>query len=77
MNTDLVNKLASEAGWVRITPGSLADQLQDIYNQNLVRAVVHECARLFEDDGSLSSIAEYVHNNRCRDIILEHFGIQP
>jgi type II secretory ATPase GspE/PulE/Tfp pilus assembly ATPase PilB-like protein len=72
MNTSLVKRLAHEAGWVRIAPDSFADQLQDIYNQNLVRAVVQECA-------SQAAQMRHVYPHQAEltaTTLLEHFGVE-
>ncbi len=45
--------------------------------EKFAELIIRECAQLFEDDGAMSSMAEYVHNNRCKDTILSHFGVQP
>lgn len=45
--------------------------------EKFAELIIRECAQLFEDDGVMSSMAEHVHNNRCKDTILSHFGVQP
>ena len=44
--------------------------------EKFAELIVRECANLFEDDGSASSLNEWVGNNRAKDTILKHFGIE-
>jgi hypothetical protein len=80
VNTDLVNKLAEQAGGtytVRNVITTRENGLPIEMMERFARLVVLECANLFEDDGAMSSMAEHVHNNRVRNTILDHFGVEP
>lgn len=37
--------------------------------------IVQECANLFEDDGTASSMNEYLCNTQAKETILKHFEI--
>ena len=56
---------------------SVDDIVLEDWERECARLIILECAQLFADDGSMSSLAEYVHNSRVHDQILEHFGVKP
>lgn len=79
MNTDLVKRLAEQAGGTYTKENVATTRENGLpieMMEKFARLVVLECANLFEDDGSMSSMAEHVHNNRCKDTILRHFGVE-
>lgn len=73
MNRDLVKKLADQAGVSMCGCGCVMPTRQTMQFAELI---VQECAQLFEDSGSMSSMSEHIHNNRVNHTILEHFGIK-
>lgn len=86
MNTDRIQRLAGQAYVQACLELQQADPAQwysdrgppqELVNQKFAELIIRECAQLFEDDGAMSSMSEYVHNNRCKDTILTHFGVQP
>jgi hypothetical protein len=86
MNVDRIKSLAGQAYVQACLELQQADPAQwcsdrgppqELVNQKFAELIIRECAQLFEDDGMMSSMAEHVHNNRCKDTILSHFGVQP
>lgn len=80
MNADLVKRLAEQAGGtytMRNVITARENGLPIEMMERFAEFIILECANLFEDDGSMSSMAEHVHNNRAKDTILAHFGIKP
>ena len=44
--------------------------------EKFAKLIVQECANLFEDDGTASSMREYLCNNAAKETILKHFGVE-
>jgi len=70
MNKELLNKLIGQS-WEDHEFG-----LVMFDREKFAELIVRECANLFEDDESASSLNEYIVNNRAKETILEHFGIK-
>lgn len=48
-----------------------------IQNTKFAELIVRECARVIDrGDGEMSSMAETIWCNVCRDDILKHFGVE-
>ena len=46
-------------------------------SEKFAELIVQECAKVIDrGDGEMSSISETVWCNRCRDDILNHFGVK-
>ena len=53
-----------------------SDQLGRIY-EKFAELIVRQCARVIDrGDGEMSSMAETIWCNVCRDDILKHFGVE-
>ena len=59
------------------TPPCHPDDQGSFDVEKFAELIILECANLFEDDGVMSSMAEWAHNNRVHSTILEHFGVNP
>lgn len=74
-----IRGLANKAGFEyskTMAYTSKQDGVDIIALEKFAELIVQECAKLFEDDGSASSMSEYVHNGRTKETILKHFGIK-
>lgn len=73
MNKELVDKLATQAGWQPVPGADFHNSLQDVYNQKMVMAVLRECLTIYEilDNGN-----RHMQTKNYRLAVLRHFGIQ-
>jgi hypothetical protein len=79
MNQELLIKLEKQAEKLTLDiPAPLYDaDFTCLFNEQLVKLVVRECARVIDrGDGEMSSTAETIWCNVCRDDILKHFGVE-
>lgn len=80
MNINLVvKKLAEQAGGTYTMSNVITTRQNGLpieMMEKFAELIIRECAQLFEDDGVMSSMAEYVHNNRVKDTIFTHFGVK-
>ena len=52
-------------------------ETRGVYDEILAELIVRECARIIDrGDGEMSSMAETIWCNVCRDDILKHFGVE-
>ena len=63
------------------TPGKIWEDghidWNDIFKEKFAELIVRECARVIDrGDGEMSSMAETIWCNVCRDDILKHFGVE-
>lgn len=80
MNADLLKRLAEQAGGTYTMRNVITTRENGLPIEMIERfaeLIILECANLFEDDGAMSSMAEHIHNNRVKDAILGHFGVEP
>ena len=79
-----IKELAEQAGfmlWGKETwnPGDVVDwsARYDEELEKFAELIVRECARVIDrGDGEMSSQAETIWCNVCRDDILKHFGVE-
>ena len=80
-----INELRLEAGISRLhevpymvavnKEGEIIEPLEGL--QKFAELIVRECARVIDrGDGEMSSMAETIWCNVCRDDILKHFGVE-
>ena len=73
-----IRELAKEAGAIHIH-GKPKDWALVGYHdiEKFAELIVRECARVIDrGDGEMSSMAETIWCNVCRDDILKHFGVE-
>ena len=69
----LADKIWAEEYW--INPNT--DKLLPAQLNKFAELIVRECARVIDrGDGEMSSMAETIWCNVCRDDILKHFGVE-
>ena len=76
-----IRQLAEQAGAVFEQTNGLNDCPQDSLVgdeiEKFAELIVRECARVIDrGDGEMSSMAETIWCNVCRDDILKHFGVE-
>jgi len=71
-----IQELAEQAGFILDQMEGLPDFY--IFNkEKFAELIVRECARVIDrGDGEMSSMAETIWCNVCRDDILKHFGVE-
>ena len=70
---ELADKIWAEEYW--INPNT--DKLLPAQLNKFAELIVRECARVIDrGDGEMSSQAETIWCNVCRDDILKHFGVE-
>ena len=71
-----IRELADQAGFILHQMENLPDFY--IFNkEKFAELIVRECARVIDrGDGEMSSQAETIWCNVCRDDILKHFGVE-
>ena len=70
---ELADKIWAEEYW--INPNT--DKLLPAQLNKFAELIVRECARVIDrGDGEMSSQAETIWCNVCRDDILKHFGVK-
>lgn len=69
----LADKIWAEEYWTN--PNT--DKLLPAQLNKFAELIVRECARVIDrGDGEMSSMAETIWCNVCRDDILKHFGVE-
>ena len=63
--------------WGYRVDGVLVDGQLHFDTEKFAKLIVKECARVIDrGDGEMSSMAETIWCNVCRDDILKHFGVE-
>ena len=66
-----IRELALQAGFYKY-----GDHFEEMI-EKFAELIVRECARVIDrGDGEMSSMAETIWCNVCRDDILKHFGVE-
>ena len=72
-----IDQLAREAGFKHPDHVGLCEEYAYFDHVRFAELIVRECARVIDrGDGEMSSQAETIWCNVCRDDILKHFGVE-
>ena len=70
-----IKELILEAGFPKFDKMYVVSDCEEL--EKFAELIVRECARVIDrGDGEMSSMAETIWCNVCRDDILKHFGVE-